>query len=148
MTFNKESTTLNDYLQFIKHGLDADITPENELSTLKSLSGSYVTSSHQSYPSVFAFDNIGGVSYIVVRGGSQDETKLITVAIDDACEEDTTAESDESDHLTALQMLRGINLSEWYVLQVISQAATEHDSDTVLRMYGLSDLIPTTSASN
>ncbi|MGP5057610.1 hypothetical protein ACTXIV_02645 [Psychrobacter celer] len=148
MIFIEKSTSFNKYLEFIETKLNVDdstafgIDTESEEKSLKSLASNYIIPVHNGYPTVYSFNDIGGVSYILVRGGARNDSMLFAVPIEEDNEEDAVADNDVSEHINDMMHLRGINLCEWFVLSELSLWQVEHDTYTTLSIYGLSDLIP------
>lgn len=148
MTFSEKSTSFSQYLEFMKTNFDITISTafgidtSEEEKVLKSLADNHIMPIHNGYPTVYSFNDIGGVSYILVRGGASNDSMLFAVPIEKENEEDAVVDNDVSEHINDMQQLRGINLCEWFVLCELSLWQVEHDTYTILSIYGLSDLIP------
>ncbi|WP_339343560.1 hypothetical protein [uncultured Psychrobacter sp.] len=146
MTFSEKSTSFSKYLEFLKTKFNLNVSTafgidtESEAETLKSLSDNHIVPVHNGYPTVYSFNDIGGISYILVRGGASNDSTLFAVPIENS--EDAAADNDVSEHINDMMQLRGINLCEWFVLSELSLWQVEHDTYTTLSIYGLSDLIP------
>lgn len=138
MKFNRESMSYSDFLGLLEDKFGVHRVgfsePRSEAIMLGSMSNSQLIPRTNEYPKIYAFEDIKGKSYILVRGDSDNKTKIFSI-INDASETLT-------EHLNALQKFRGLDLCEWYVLISLCANMPQGDTYRVLSRYGLSDCIP------
>lgn len=139
MDFNHVSMSYHAFLTLLKNTFKIDglTLAQREVMTLISLSDSHLIPTTDRYPSIFAFNDIGGVSYILTRGRGVEHCAVYSI-------EPSKNEGERGrmiEHLDILQQYRGLDFCEWFALREVSLWAKEDCSYTILSLYGLSDCI-------